>query len=164
MEQTQNGTYEVPASTTLSDLQPFSITDLESLENADVAPIDLTAEYWTPSPGEIRRVIFDRIELSNVQSISNPDETVELETAFFITKDEDTGAAKQIMNGSKRLVGALQSHNIKWGTGLEITYLGKQKNKTNNFSSDSWSIKPLIKKAQIQKQAANQNVTDDLPF
>ena len=26
---------------------------------------------------------------------------------------------------------------------LKITYMGKKKNKTNNFQSDNWSVRPL---------------------
>ena len=43
----------------------------------------------------------------------------------------------------KRLVGALEMQDIKSGTPLQVTYLGKRKNSTNQYQSDYWSIKKL---------------------
>jgi hypothetical protein len=124
-------------------MQKLSIDDIDELDKAEAAPIELSSSYWTPKlPGEQRKVIFDRIDVSLVPSAFNADETIELECAFFIVKEN--GAVKQICNGSKRLVGTLQSYNIQKGTALQITYEGKVKNKNNNFSSDSWSVVPLI--------------------
>lgn len=126
-------------------MQRLSIDNIDDLDDAEEAPIELSSEYWTPKlPGEQRRVIFDRIETKNVPSVNNPDELIELECAFFLVKED--GSVKQIYNGGRRLVNTLISFNIQHGTPLQITYEGKVKNKNNNFSSDSWAVVPLIPK------------------
>jgi hypothetical protein len=119
-----------------------SADDIDMLDDSQVGPVDLMSDYWTPqNPGEKKRVIFDRIENSQVLAMDTG-ELIELECAFFITKEN--GAVKHLRNGSKRLVGALQTYSIQKGTPLEITYLGKKKNKNGPHSSDNWSLRPLI--------------------
>ncbi len=119
-----------------------------NLEDATPLPFDLMSDYWTPqNPGESKRVFFDRIDIRQVKDM-NSEDTIDLECAFFIEKVN--GEAKSISNGSRRLVGALQSLNIQRGSALLITYMGKKKNKSNNFNSDSWSIKPLILNIQAK--------------
>lgn len=114
---------------------------LPDIENAEVAPFDLMADYWTPEKaGESKRVFFDKIDVRMVKDI-NSDNLIELECAYFL--EQKDGEVKTVSNGSKRLVGAIQANGIKRGCPLQITFLGKSKNKSNNFSSDSWSIKPL---------------------
>ncbi len=116
--------------------------ELPDLSKADVFPFDLMADYWTPEgTGESKRVIFDRIAERAVAD-QQTGETIDLECAFFL-EQQGGGELKTVSNGSKRLVGALQAYNIQKGTPLLITYLGKRKNRTNQFSSDVWSIKPL---------------------
>lgn len=134
----------VPAKQENFQMQKLSVDNIDALDDAEAAPIELSSSYWSPSlPGESRRVIFDRIDVSIVPSI-NDGEPIELECAFFLVKEN--GSVKQIANGSKRLVGTLQSFRIERGTPLQITFEGKVKNKNNNFSSDSWSVVPLIPK------------------
>jgi hypothetical protein len=105
------------------------------------------ADYWTPEDkGESKRLFFDKIATRPVKDIQNEDVTIELECAFFLEQTTDNKGnveVKSISNGSKRLVGALVANKIQRGTPLLITYLGKKKNSTNTFQSDSWSIKPL---------------------
>lgn len=127
-----------------SSLQPISIDDIDALDAAQAAPVDLMSDYWSPEmQGEFKRVIFDRIEITPVKDQAT-DQILELECAYFFEKDRNTNTVKRIRNGSKRLVGALQSFNIAQGTPLEIRYLGKKTNKTNQFKSDNWQVKPLI--------------------
>lgn len=116
--------------------------NLPDLNKATEFPFDLMADYWTPeSQGEQKRVFFDKIATRSVAD-QQSGELIDLECAFFIELSEKN-EAKTISNGSKRLVGALEAHKIQRGTPLLITYLGKKKNRTNSFQSDSWSIKPL---------------------
>lgn len=127
-----------------ASLSPVSIEDIDALESAQAAPVDLMSDYWSPEmPGEYKRVIFDRIEITSVKDQAT-DQVLELDCAYFFEKDQATKTVKRIRNGSKRLVGALQSFNIAPGTPLEIRYLGKKTNKTNQFKSDNWQVKPLI--------------------
>ena len=65
----------------------------------------------------------------------------DLVCAFFVEQTEQ--GLKMVSNGSKRLVGALEMQDIKSGTPLQVTYLGKRKNSTNQYQSDYWSIKKL---------------------
>ena len=73
-------------------------------------------------------------------------ELIDLDCVIFAEQNEN-GDLTTTMNGSVRLVGALQPYFedgiIKKGTMLKITYMGRKKNKTNANSSDNWSIKPL---------------------
>lgn len=128
--------------TNQSPVRSLSILDIDALEKAQPAPYDLMSEYWTPAnPGEVKRVIFDRIENSIMEDEKNG-EIVELKCAFFYCKEN--GVTKCIRNGSKRLVGSLENQHIQQGTPLQITYLGKKTNSTNAFKSDNWQVNPLI--------------------
>lgn len=119
----------------------MTMTDMPNLEDAAVLPLDLSVEYWTPANArEAKRAIFVKIEEVMMQDINAPEIFAPLPCAFFLEKTED--GVKQFRNGSKRLVAALE--NVSSGTPLLLTYLGKVRNKTNQFHSDNWSVKPLI--------------------
>jgi hypothetical protein len=118
--------------------------ELPDLDDAVEYPVDLLSEYWTPiATGERKNLYFAKIDARTV--IDDKNEIKELVTAYFIEKKN--GVAKSVSNASKRLVGALQDANVKPGMAVSITYLGKQRNKTNSFSSDNWSVKPLMIKS-----------------
>lgn len=120
-------------------LDPKNIDQLETFEKAE---IDLISNYWTPETvGETKRVIFDRLGVTKVLD-NGTGEVIDLECAFFFVKEN--GATKQLVNGSKRLVGALAS--LPQYTPLQITYLGKKSNSTNSFKSDHWVVNPLTPK------------------
>lgn len=123
-------------------LHTVSIGDIGDLDRAVVVDVELSCDYWKPEGGEVRRVLFDKIDVTQVLSINDPTKIIDLECAFFFVKDGNV--AKRICNGSKRLVGALQSANVRHGMALEIVYMGKVKNRNNGFSSDTWSVKPLV--------------------
>ena len=106
----------------------------------------MCGNYWSPvNPGEFKKVIFLDIKPQKVLSQSNG-ELIDLDCVIFAEQNEN-GDLTTTMNGSVRLVGALQPYFedgiIKKGTMLKITYMGRKKNKTNANSSDNWSIKPL---------------------
>lgn len=121
---------------------------LPNLQDADELPVDLSGNYWTPNPaGESKRMFFVEIKPQKVLSINGTGELIDLECATFLEQNAD-GTIQTVVNGSRRLVGILEQYVsggvIKQGAPLQITYLGKRKNKTNSFQSDSWSIRPLI--------------------
>lgn len=121
--------------------------NIPSLKDAQELPIDLCGNYWTPEmPGEYKKVIFLEIKPQKVLSAQGTGELIDLDCAVFAEQNEN-GDLVTIMNGSRRLVGILEpyitSGVIKHGTMLKITFMGKRKNKTNSYSSDNWSIKPL---------------------
>lgn len=127
---------------TQHSIAPVSVDDIDALDNAEAAPVDLMSDYWSPeTPGEAKKVIFDRIETTGVLD-QTTGELLDLECAYFFVKEN--GTVKRIRNGSKRLVGAIQSFKLAQGTPLEIRYLGKKANKTNSHKSDNWMVKPLI--------------------
>lgn len=137
---------EVQKKTTLNvpTIDLSTLEQMPDLESGSVLPLDLSSEYWTPlNAGEAKRLIFVKIDFTQVQDINDPDVVVSLPCAFFLEKDGVSGV-KQIRNGSKRLVAFLE--NVPAGTPLLITYKGKVPNKRNALKSDNWSIKPIIVK------------------
>jgi hypothetical protein len=119
------------------------------LSKAKAAPLELTGEYWTPEKeGEVRRMFFKDIRQELTIDIASGAD-IELSVAYFVEVQD--GNKKVIRQASKRLTGALERLNIVTGMPLEITYLGKKKNKTNSFISDNWSIKPLYIEGQELK-------------
>lgn len=150
-KQQENGNQDLQVSKPSSGLnvQSMDVNNIDDLEGAEAAPIELSSEYWTPTtPGETKKVLFHRIGITPVLSNDGSGEVIDLECAFFFVKEN--GAIKQISNGSKRLVGALQAFNVQYGAALEIRYEGKKRNKSNSFMSDSWVIKPLVIKTKAQ--------------
>lgn len=121
--------------------------EIPSLKNAQELPIDLCGNYWTPeNAGEWKKLIFIEIKPQKVLSAQGTGELIDLDCAVF-AEQNDNGDLVTIMNGSRRLVGILEPYvsegKIKNGTLLKVTFMGKRKNKTNSYSSDNWSIKPL---------------------
>lgn len=136
----QESSFEIQA----ADL---STSDLPSLEDAQELPVDLCGNYWTPEhAGEFKKMFFVEIKPQKVLSATGTGELIDLDCATFLEQTED-GTIQTVTNGSRRLVGILEQYVsngiIRNGTPLKITYMGKRKNKTNNFTSDSWSVKPL---------------------
>jgi len=126
--------------------------NLPSLEDAEVGPFDLSGNYWTPEKeGESKLAYFLEIKTRPVQDQENKDVVRDLPCAFFLEKVD--GEMQTICNGSKRLVACIENNNITKGTPLKITYLGKKKNSTNQFKSDSWKVNPLLIK--IGNEATN---------
>jgi hypothetical protein len=113
-------------------------------EETSIVPIDhlrpvglnLIATYWTPAAiEEKKRLLFYDVRL--ITHVDNDTgEERELPTAVFV----DPVTKEVIHQASARLVGAFQKENPVKLTPFEIIYKGKQKNATNQFSSDSWAI------------------------
>lgn len=116
-------------------------------EDAKELPIDLSSSYWTPEKeGDSKRCFFQRVE-NSIYTDEKTGETLELPCVILVSQNEK-GDLTTIRNGSKRLVAtiedAVSAGRIEEGTPLIITYLKKEKNSTNSFMSDRWSVKPLI--------------------
>ena len=126
----------------------LSVLNLEKgvipdLKNMQTMPFDLMSDYWTPEKaGESKRLVFDTVRTRMVKDMQTG-EAIELDCAFFFERS-DEGQVKTVCNGSKRLIGVIEAYNIQRGAPMLITYMGKQKNRTNSFFSDIWSVKPLI--------------------
>lgn len=122
--------------------------NLPDLSKANELPIDLSGNYWTPeNKGDTKRMFFVEVKPQKVLSADGNGELIDLDCAVFLEQKED-GSIATVTNGSRRLVGVLMAYieagAIKQGTPLQITYNGKKRNKSNAFSSDNWSIRPLI--------------------
>jgi hypothetical protein len=134
--------------TTENQLQAFDLMSaLPNLADAQVIPADLTSEYWTPTQaGESKLCFFQEIK-SSTYTDEQTGETVEL-PCVVVLEQTPAGDLKTIRNGSKRLVASLEdaltTGKIRQGTPLKLEYIGKQKNATNSFQSDRWSVKPLF--------------------
>jgi len=129
-------------------VQSFDLSgdSLPDLSTAREVPADLTSEYWTPEKeGEFKLGFFQRIE-SSTYTDEKSGEVIELPCAIFIEQKSDKSLTT-VRNGSKRLVAALEeavnNGSIESGTPLKFAYLGKEKNKTNSYLSDRWSVRPL---------------------
>ena len=126
-----------------AELSIPSIHSLPDLGEAEVLPIDMMTDYWTPEEkGETKRIFFNEIRDRDVLD-KDSGEVFKLTCAYFMEKQED-GSYKTICNGSKRLVGVFEGSDITKYAPFEIVYMGKKSNSTNSFKSDSWSVKPLI--------------------
>lgn len=83
-----------------------------------------------------------------IKSIQHPNEETaeakELPTAVFV----DPSTKEVIHQGSARLVAIFQRENTKPLTPVQITYRGKVKNSTNQFSSDAWEVYYLTQSAK----------------
>lgn len=131
-----------------NQVQAFDLMGkLPNLQEAKVIPADLTSEYWTPEKeGEFKLTFFQEIK-SSTYTDEKTGETIELPCVVLL-EQKPSGELKTIRNGSKRLVAsledALHAGKISVGTPIRVEYLGKQKNATNAFQSDRWSVKPLL--------------------
>lgn len=118
---------------------------IPSLDEYVPASVDLSSEYWTPeAAGETRRMVFWGVENRVVQSQDEPGKEVELECCIFLQPQPD-GGYRTVEQGSKRLVAAFVNNAVAQGTPFEIRYLGKKRNRSNQFQSDHWSIVELAK-------------------
>lgn len=125
-----------------------NVKELPNLHKVEVSQRELSSEYWTPEKeNEYRVGILLEVKEESYKS-ETTGETILLPCVIMLAQNEDLSFST-IRNGSKRLVAtiesAVESGEIVFGkTPVKISYTGKQKNKTNSFISDKWSVKPLI--------------------
>lgn len=124
-----------------------NVKNLPNLHDADVSPRELSSEYWTPENENEYKVgvVIEIVE----ENYTNDDtgETVKLPCVIMLAQNRDLSFST-IRNGSKRLVATVQAaidsgELIPTETPVRITYLGKSKNRTNQFKSDRWSVRRL---------------------
>lgn len=117
--------------------------NLPSLEKAQMAPLAMNSEYWTPEKiGEKRRLFFYDLRVEQVIDAQSG-ETVDLSVLYFVDSNKNV-----IRQASRRLVGVFENriNSLRPGMAFEIEYLGKKKNATNSFQSDHWSVYELYLK------------------
>ena len=122
-----------------------SASAFAELQAAEVQPIDLSSEYWTPESGESKRLIFQGLK-SETSVDTRSGEEVELLVAYFYEAISAT-EGKIIRNASRRLVGVFESATwIEPGKEMFlITYLGKKKFNNGNLG-DNWKVQRMVKK------------------
>ncbi|MDO9139635.1 MAG: hypothetical protein Q7U38_04840 [Methylobacter sp.] len=143
-----------PVETSLSvmDSALVAIANLPDLSTAALEPISLDYAYWSPqSPSEFKRGVVIGIENAYYDKVDEKTgeltEQLELPCLIFAEQQKD-GTWTKISNGSKRLV-ALAEHALKTGsiiagrTPIQIKYLGKVRNTTNQYSCDNFQVTPL---------------------
>ena len=103
--------------------------------------------FWVFGPpamkGEKRRMFF--MDLREERAIDQQTgKDVALLVAYFVEPLPD-GRKRVVRQASRRLTAVFDNFadTIRAGMAFEITYLGKEKNATNSFMSDRWSIVPL---------------------
>ncbi|MDD5227332.1 MAG: hypothetical protein PHD53_00880 [Methylococcales bacterium] len=129
-----------------------SLPTLPNLQDAVEGDIALGSNYWTPvDVGEFKRGIVCGIEIQEyekVDEVTGEFSVLNLPVVVFAEQRADLSWSK-ISNGSKRLVATIEQ-SIKSGsitpmrTACQIKYLGKVKNSTNSFKSDTFEVKTLI--------------------
>ena len=125
-------------------VDPSDISNLPNLEVAEELPVEISTEYWDPETiGEKRRGIFVGFITRSARDFENPNITTELECAAFICPEGKE--VKRFCNGSKRLVSVFKNGDFL-NLAVQIEFKGEEKNKTNQYKSQIWSIKPLIVK------------------
>lgn len=109
------------------------ITDLSTYKPIG---LNLSATYWSPSNvGDTKRLLF--MEIKTITHVNEETgEAKDLPTAVLV----DPSTKEVIHQGSARLVAIFQRENTKPLTPVHITYKGKVKNSTNQFSSDAWEV------------------------
>lgn len=132
------------------DLMSDNLPNLHNEEESFVVPLELGSSYWKPEVGEVQRGFIQEISIQKFPDQNDQTKMVDVKVVELIAQDSKKNTQK-IMNGGKRLVSvveaAMKSGKLVPGNPVEITYLGKEKNATNNKESGSWSIKPIaIKK------------------
>lgn len=124
-----------------------TIDKLPNLHEAKTSPRELSSTYWTPdNPGEYKVGVVLEIKQEKYENESG--ETIDLPCVIMLSQEQD-GSFNTIRNGSKRLVAtildAIESGEVVFTkTPVRITYAGKVRNKTNAYSSDRWSVKPIL--------------------
>jgi len=145
----------------VNTLQSFDLSkELPNLSEAKVLPMDLLSEYWTPVIEEEYKLCFFK-ELKTVLYTDADKKVIDLPCVILI-EQTPTGILRTIRNGSKRLVAtiedAVNSGTLSEGTPLKITFKGKEKNATNAFQSDRWSVNPLYVENEVQKLANKESI------
>jgi hypothetical protein len=126
-----------------------NLNEMPNLHEVEESPKELASEYWTPEKeGEYKVGVI--IDIRDESCLTKEGDTILLPCVIMISQKEDK-SFETIRNGSKRFVAtiesALDTGDIVLGqTPVKVTFTGQQKNKTNSYKSDRWSVKPLILK------------------
>jgi len=138
---------KAPIQTVSIDVNGLSgADDIPDLDTMPTVPMSLSSEYWTPEAEhegmrteKSQRNMFFLGVITTTDVDQDTGEQKTMKAAYFLWKRN--GVVLRVRNATARLIGTMQDNNIPVGQGVEVTYLGKEKNKTNSFSSDKWDVK-----------------------
>ena len=140
----------LPVQKTTESLSLDALTSLPDLKKAEVAPIDLMQSYWTPDQnniGESKFLFFDHLGEEERDEVDPRTGEVTgkymLKFVSFFEQDEE-GNARKIRNASWKMVKVFEQVLPNRLDPFKVTYKGKIKNKKGEFSSDNWSVNPLV--------------------
>ena len=144
----------IDATTTELTAQPqaSSISITTNLNDAVESDMPLGATYWTPvDKGEFKRGVVVGLEVQSYDKFDDntgEHSVLELPVVVLAVQKPDL-SWERISNGSKRLVATIEQ-SVKNGTvslfktPIQVKYLGKVRNTTNGFSSDTFEVKTLL--------------------
>ena len=139
---------DVVATQPVQSQQAVQEIALSMLAQLRIGMVSLTKRYMDTDEmpkGRIIRCLYAGVEGRKILDKETGEEKT-LYCAIFVTLED--GRKVTYESASKPLVGVLQDgemmgHIKPHQSWLEITYLGKKKNKTNAFSSAQWNVDVL---------------------
>lgn len=142
----------------MSELQLTTYQALPDLSKYKANPVNLEAQYWTPEKANEKKnaVFMGILENCELPSFDDPSVKIRKDAAYFTelvpvldekgevkSKDGKIEYKAQIFRcAQSRLVSTFRTQTP--GNVFEIVYVGKEKNKTNNFSSDKFEIYQML--------------------
>lgn len=125
-------------------------TVLPSIQKTQAANVPLQVEYWSPEKeGEAKRGWILGVEPQEVADMETGELKL-LESVLFVEETAD-GKKARFFNASRILVANVKAAIMRGEvvpasilTPVQITYLGKKKNRSNQRLSGRWEILPLV--------------------
>lgn len=125
-------------------------TVLPSIQLTQAANVPLQVEYWSPeTEGEAKRGWILGVEPQEVADLETGELKL-LESVLFVEETAD-GKKARFFNASRILVANVKSAIARGEIipasllcPVQITYLGKKKNRSNQKMSGKWEILPLV--------------------
>jgi hypothetical protein len=123
----------------------IDIDNPEPLGIVKTKNLDLVPEYWSPEKdGETKTLAFVKVvENDVIPDFNDPKETVVKDVAYFFEEVKKDGNAyfRMLKSASSRLVSIAKM--MEKGEVYEIKFSGREKNKTNNFLSNKYEVRPV---------------------
>ena len=141
--------------TATQEVGTANVLQMPDLSDYEPDVISMGHVYWTPTEkGELKRGVIVGVETQQYERIDESTGEItyiDLPCVVFAAQNPDLTLTR-MANGSKRLVATIEQ-SLKTGaiipfkTPVIIKYLGKVKNSTNAFKSDSFEVKELKPRA-----------------
>jgi hypothetical protein len=112
---------------------------VESLDDYELASVDLNFEYWTPTAGDVKRVLYKGVQPRSVPDHADPEKLVDLPCVVF----QDPADSRVYVNGSAILRSTCEI--LPEDMPVQVSYLGKKRSRSGN-QCDNWGVQTLAKK------------------